>query len=72
MDCSQKHLKKAKRVSYRIRKNIAIRVDTFIKLGLYKSPILPILLYGLDFLLLAKSDLQNTSKKSRLRDNGAV
>ena len=44
---------------YSIRRNVTFIVNTFIKLGLYKSPILPILLYELDCLTLAKTDLQN-------------
>ena len=41
-----KRLKKANKRLYMIRRNVAVNVKTFIKLGLYKSLILPNLLYG--------------------------
>ena len=52
-------LKIANRFFYSIRRNLAFRVNTFIKLASYKLIILPILLNGLDCLTLAKSDHQN-------------
>ena len=48
---------KANRVLYLIRKNIAYAVKPFIKLGLYKSPVLPVLLYGINCTTPSKSDL---------------
>ena len=58
-------LKKAVRVFSSFRRNVAFKVITFIKLGLYKSLILSILLYGLDCLILAKYDLQSVEKFQR-------
>ena len=55
-------LKKANRVCFSIRRNVAFKVNTLIKLGLYKSVILPILLYGLNCLTLAKCDFQSLEK----------
>ena len=58
-------LKKANRVFYGIRRNAAFKVNTFIKLGLYKSLILPILLYGLDCLTVVKYEHQSLQKLQR-------
>ena len=41
-------LNKANRVLYLIRRNVAYAVKPFIKLGLYKSLVLPVLLYGIN------------------------
>ena len=40
-------LKIANKVLYTIRTNVAVNVETFIKLGLYKSLILLVMLYGI-------------------------
>ena len=42
----QEQLKKANKVLYLLRRNIALQVRQEIKLGLYKSLVLPVLLYG--------------------------
>ena len=55
-------LKKANRVLYTIRRNLACIVKTFVKLGLYKSLVLPVLLYGLNCVKLTKTDPQNIAK----------
>ena len=46
-------LKKLNHVYYLLRKNVQSNVKTLTKLGLYKSPLLPVLLYG--FLCVALS-----------------
>ena len=43
-------MKKANGVLYSIRRNVAFKVDIFVKLGLYKSLVLPVLLYELSVL----------------------
>ena len=45
-ETSTARLKKANKVLYLLRRNIALQVRQEIKLGLYKSLILPVLLYG--------------------------
>ena len=42
----EERLRKANKVLYLLRRNVAVKVQTLIKLGLYKSLILPVLLYG--------------------------
>ena len=42
----EERMKKANKVLYLLRRNIALQVRQEIKLGLYKSLILPVLLYG--------------------------
>ena len=39
-------LKKANKLLYSLRQNVAYNVNTFVKLGLYKSILLPVLTYG--------------------------
>ena len=43
-------LKKANQVLYLLRRNLSAKINTFVKLGLYKSLILPVLLYGLSYI----------------------
>ena len=54
-------LKKENRVLYLIRRNVAYAVKPFIKLGLYKSLVLPVLFYGINYTP-SKSDLKNLEK----------
>ena len=49
-------LNKANRVLYLIRRNVAYAVKPFIKLGLYKLLVLPVLLYGVNCTTPSKSD----------------
>ena len=58
-------LNKANRVLYLIRRNVAYAVKHFIKLGLYKSLVLPVLLYGINCTTPSKSDLVNLEKLQR-------
>ena len=58
-------LKEASRVLYATRRNVAVKVKTFIKPGLYRSLVLPVLLYGMNCVQLTKNDLQNTEKFQR-------
>ena len=43
---SEERMKKANRVFYSWRRNVAFKIKMRIKLGLYKSMILPVLMYG--------------------------
>ena len=56
---------KANRVLYLIRRYVAYAVKPFIKLGLYKSLVLPVLLYGINCTTSSKSDLVNLEKLQR-------
>ena len=58
-------LNKANRVLYLIRRNVAYVVKLFIKLGLYKSLVRPVLLYGINCTTPSKSDLGNLEKLQR-------
>ena len=58
-------LNKANRVLYLIKRNVAYAVKSFIKLGLYKSLVLPVLLYGINCTTPSKSDLGNLENSSR-------
>ena len=65
---------KANRVLYKIRRIVAVKVKNFIKHGLYKSLIPPILLYGISCLSASRAELQSlenfpVSKKSCQMDN---
>ena len=42
----EERLRKANKVLYLLRRNVAVQVKPLIKLGLYKSLILPVLMYG--------------------------
>ena len=55
-------LNDANRVFYLIRRNVAYAVKNFIKLGLYKSLVLPVLLYRINCTMPSKSDLSNLEK----------
>ena len=49
-------LKKANQVLYLLRRNLSAKLNTFVKLGLYKSLILPVLLYGLSCTHISRGD----------------
>ena len=51
-------LKKANKLLYSLRRNLAYNVNTFVKLGLYKSMILPVLTYGCHCANFLRKDLQ--------------
>ena len=57
-------MKKANKVLYMLKRNIAIKLNTFVKLGLYKSLILPVLLYGFRGLTAGRTENQ-TGKVSK-------
>ena len=62
LSCSkhiEERLRKANKVLYLIRRNVAVPVKPFIKLGLYKSLILHVLLYGFTCINPSRSELQN-------------
>ena len=53
-----KRLKKANKLLYSLRRNVAFNVNTFVKLGLYKSILLPVLTYGCHCVNFLRKDLQ--------------
>ena len=53
----EERLRKATKVIYFPRRNVAVKVQTLIKLGLYKSLILPVLLYGFACVFASRADL---------------
>ena len=55
-------LKKANKVLCMIRRNVAVNVQTFIKRGLYKSLVLPILLYGFSYVSASRAELQSLER----------
>ena len=55
----EERLRKANKVQYLLRRNVAVQVKALIKLGLYKSLILPVLLYGFTCINPSRSELQN-------------
>ena len=58
-------LKKSNRVLHALRENVVLKVKTFIKLGLYKSLVSPVLLFGMNCVQMTKTDLQNIEKFQR-------
>ena len=63
----KERLCKANKMLYCLRRNVAYRVKTIVKLGLYKSIILPIVSYGLTCAHLTRGsirDLEGFQKKS--------
>ena len=54
----EERLRKANKVLYHLRRNVAVEVKPLIKLGLYKSLILPVLLNGFTCTNLSRSELQ--------------
>ena len=62
----EERLRKANKVLYLLRRNVAVKVQTLVKLGLYKSLILPVLLYGFACVFASRADLhllENFQKK---------
>ena len=62
---SEERMKKAKRVFYSLRRNVAFKVNMRIKLGLYKSMILPVLMYGSPCCNLNRGDMRNLERFQR-------
>ena len=58
----EERLKKANKVLYLLRRNVALKVRTHIKLGLYKSLILPVLLYGFSCVSASRAELHLLEK----------
>ena len=54
--------KKANKVFYMLKRKFAIKVNIFVKLGSYKSIILPALLYGFTFLIAGRTEIQILEK----------
>ena len=61
----EERLRKAKKVLYFLRKNVAVKVQTLSKLGLYKSLILPVLLYGFSYIFTSRIDLHQLENFQR-------
>ena len=60
-------LKKANRALYLLRRNVSPKVNVSVKLGLYKSILLPILLYGMNCVRLSRGstrDLESFQKRA--------
>ena len=55
-------MKKANKVLYMLKRNDANKVNTFVKLGLYKSLILTVLLYGFTCLNAGRTEIQILEK----------
>ena len=58
----EEQLRKAKKVLYLRRRNVAVQVKPLIKIGLYKSLFLPVLLYGVTCINPSRSELQNVKR----------
>ena len=58
----EERMKKANKVLYMIKRNVATKVNTFVKLGLCKSLILPVLLYGFTCLTAGRTENQILEK----------
>ena len=59
--------KKANRAPYLLRRNVSPKVNVSVKLGLYKSILLPILLYGMNCVRLSRGstrDLESFQKRA--------
>ena len=60
-------LKKANRALYLLRRNVSPKVNVSVKLGLYKSVLLPVLLYGMNCVRLSRGstrDLESFQKRA--------
>ena len=55
-------MKKANKVLYMFNRNVATKVNTFVKLGFYKSLILPVLQYGFRCLTAGRTEIQILEK----------
>ena len=63
----EERLKKANKVLYLLRRNVGLQVRTHIKLGLYKSLILPVLLFSFECVSASRAELhllENLKKKA--------
>ena len=58
----EEKMKKANKVLYMLKRNVATKVNTFVKLGLYKSLILPVLLYDFTCLTARRTEIQILEK----------
>ena len=58
----EERMKKANKVLYMLKRNVATKVNTFVKMGLYKSLILPVLLYGFTCLIAGSTEIQILEK----------
>ena len=61
----EERMKKSNRVFYSLRRNVAFKVSMRIKLGLYKSIILPVLIYGSSCCNLNRGDMRNLERFQR-------
>ena len=61
----EERMKKANRVFYSPRRNVAFKVNMRIKLGHYKSMILPVLMYGSSCCNLKRGDMRNLKRFQR-------
>ena len=70
---TEERLRKANKVLYLLRRNVAVQVTPLIKLGLFKSLIIPVLLYGFTCINASRSELQKLrtlSEESSKMDHG--
>ena len=58
----EERMKKANKVLYMLKQNVATKVNTFVKLGLYNSLILPVLLYVITCLTAGRTEIQILEK----------
>ena len=58
----EERMKKANKVLYMLKRNVENKVNTFVKLGLYKSLILPVLLYGFTCLTAGGTEIKILEK----------
>ena len=61
----EEKMKKTNRVFYSLRRNVAFKVNMRINLGLHKSIILPVLMYGFSCCNLNRGDMQNLERFQR-------
>ena len=58
----EERLKKGNKVLYMLNRNVATKVNKFVKLGLFRSLILPVLLYGFTCLTVRRTEIQILEK----------
>ena len=58
----EERMEKANKVMYMLKRNVATKVNTFVKWGLYKSLILPVMLYGFTCLTAGRTEIQILEK----------
>ena len=61
----EERLRKANKVLYLLRRNVAVKIQTFVELGLYKSLILPVLLYNFACVFASREDLHLLEKAQK-------